>query len=216
MNKFRILIIDDHLLVGHAWKTILEADNRMEVVDVVSGADASFEIIEKRPVDVVLLDINMKPVTGFEMAELILKRKPNIKILAVSMHDEPAIVRKMIKSGASGYVSKNARKDEMIQAIIAVMNNKRFISADIQQQLADELISDNHGSGKKVNFSKLTEKELDILKMVKRGLTSKEIAAQLHISYKTVQVHRHNILKKLHQKNTASLLNLLNDTKFML
>lgn len=216
MNKFKILIIDDHLLVGHAWKTILEADPRMQVIDVVSGADAPLELIEKQSIDIVLVDINMKPISGFEMAELILKRKPNIKILAVSMHDQPAIVRKMIKCGASGYVSKNARKEEMIQAILAVMNNKRFISADIQQKLADELITDNNNGSKKINFSKLTEKELEILKMVKRGLTSKEIATQLHISYKTVQVHRHNILKKLHQKNTASLLNLINDSKFML
>lgn len=216
MNKFKILIIDDHLLVGHAWKTILEADPRMQVIDVVSGADAPLELIEKQAIDIVLLDINMKPISGFEMAELILKRKPSIKILAVSMHDQPAIVRKMIKCGAAGYVSKNARKEEMIQAILAVMNNKRFISADIQQKLADELITDNHNGSKKISFSKLTEKELEILKMVKRGLTSKEIAAQLHISYKTVQVHRHNILKKLNQKNTASLLNLINDSKFML
>ncbi|MFZ9718168.1 MAG: response regulator transcription factor [Chitinophagaceae bacterium] len=216
MNKFKILIIDDHLLVGHAWKTILEADPRMQVIDVVSGADAPLELIEKQSIDIVLVDINMKPISGFEMAELILKRKPNIKILAVSMHDQPAIVRKMIKCGASGYVSKNARKEEMIQAILAVMNNKRFISADIQQKLADELITDNNNGSKNINFSKLTEKELEILKMVKRGLTSKEIATQLHISYKTVQVHRHNILKKLHQKNTASLLNLINDSKFML
>lgn len=216
MNKFKILIIDDHLLVGHAWKTILEADPRMQVIDVVSGADAPLELIEKQAVDIVLLDINMKPMSGFEMAELILKRKPSIKILAVSMHDQPAIVRKMIKCGASGYVSKNARKDEMIQAILSVMNNKRFISTDIQQKLADELITDSHNGSKKINFSKLTEKELEVLKMVKRGLTSKEIAEQMHISYKTVQVHRHNILKKLHQKNTASLLNLINDSKFML
>jgi DNA-binding NarL/FixJ family response regulator len=214
MKKIKILIIDDHALVGQAWKLILEADKQMEVAGVVNGVDATLELLNKTPVDIVLLDINMQPISGFEMAELIKKLKPAVKILAVSMHDQPAVVRKMIKCGANGFVSKNARKEEMTEAIHAIMNNKRFISADIQQKLADELMVEGGQEAQTNGFSKLTEKELEILKMVKSGLTSKEAAEHLNISFKTVQVHRHNILKKLQQKNTASLLKLLNDTNF--
>lgn len=216
MKKIRILIIDDHALVGQAWKVILEAEKQLEIEGVVNGVDATLELINKTHIDVVLLDINMQPISGFEMAELIKKLKPGINILAVSMHDQPAVVRKMIKCGANGFVSKNARKEEMTEAIFAIMNGKRFISKDIQEKMAYELINESGKDDHHKNLSQLTEKEMEVLKLVKNGLTSKEIAEQLNISYKTVQVHRHNILKKLNQKNTASLLNFLTDSNFIL
>ncbi len=215
MNQIKILIIDDHALVGQAWKVILEAEKQFMIVDVVSNMDTTMELIQKKAIDVVLLDINMSPVSGFEMAELIKKLKPGIKILAVSMHDQPGVVRKMIKCGANGFVSKNAKKEEMTQAIFAIMSEKRFISNDIQEKMAYELINEHTAEDSKKSLTQLTEKEKEVVKLVKSGFTSKEIAEKMNISYKTVQVHRHNILKKLNQRNTASLLSLLNDSNFV-
>lgn len=217
MQNIKILIVDDHALVGQAWKVILESDKNLEVVDVTSGADSVMKILHQMPVDVVMLDINMEPINGFDLAALIHKTHPVVKILAVSMHDQPSVVRRMIRSGAMGYVSKNARKEEMIEAIYAVMKHRKYVSHDIQQKIAEEVVNDVEEEQKTAAIlERLTEKEVEVLRLVKEGFTSKEIAEQLGISYKTVQVHRHNILKKMQQRNTAGLLNMLNDVKFMI
>ncbi len=211
MKKYKLLIIDDHSLVGEAWKAILSNEKDLEVVAVTHGVDNTIELLRQDHIDLVLLDVNMQPISGFEMAGLIKKISPTTFILTVSMYDQPAIVKKMIKAGANGYITKNAKKAEMLQAISSVLNGKKFISADVQTKFTDELLEEDNSGTAQRNLNKLTDKELEILKHVKEGLTSKEIAEHLTISFKTVQVHRHNILKKLNLKNTASLLNLVSN-----
>lgn len=210
MAAFSLLIIDDHALVGEAWSAILSTEKDLQVVAVTNGVEKSMEVLQQQRIDLVLLDVNMKPVSGFDMAQMIRKVSADTRILAVSMYDQPAIVKKMIRSGASGYISKNAPKSEMLQAIRGLLRGKTYISSDIQARMADELADAATGANTIQNIEKLTDKEREIMHLVEQGFTSKEIAGKLTISFKTVQVHRHNILKKLNLKNTASLLHFLN------
>jgi DNA-binding NarL/FixJ family response regulator len=153
------------------------------------------------------MDVNMTPVNGFDATMQIHKFSPESRVIAVSMHSMPAYAKKMLQLGAMGYVTKNSSKDEMITAIIEVNNGKKYICEEVKNILAQlELDEDSN----EADMNTLSRREIDIVKLLKEGLSSKEIALQLDISLKTVEVHRYNILKKLKLKNTAALVNFIN------
>ncbi len=125
------------------------------------------------------------------------------------MHNQPSYAKRMMQNGALGYVTKNSSKDEMYLAITEVINGKKYICQEIQQNITKQLIVNNDDHK---NFEKLTQREIEIIKLVKDGLTNKEIAATLFISQRTVETHRARILKKLGLKNSISLIKLINDS----
>jgi DNA-binding NarL/FixJ family response regulator len=123
------------------------------------------------------------------------------------MHTMPAYAKRMLQLGAMGYVTKNSSKEEMIAAIIEVRNGKKYICEEVKNILAQQELDE---TGEEGDLNNLSRRELDIIKLIKEGLSSKEIAQQLDISLKTVEVHRYNVLKKLKLKNTAALVNFIN------
>jgi DNA-binding NarL/FixJ family response regulator len=206
MEKITILVTDDHTLVRQTWCMILNADERFKVVaECGSGEEAAELARELRP-DVVMMDINLPGIKGFEATQLIRKFSPGSKILAVSLHKQPAYVRKMMQAGALGYVTKNSPCDEMITGIIEIQNNRIYICKEVKDILAAQVISDveQHGS------NSLSSREMEVIDLVKNGHSSKEIAVTLNIALKTAEVHRYNILKKLNIKNSAALVNYVN------
>jgi DNA-binding NarL/FixJ family response regulator len=122
------------------------------------------------------------------------------------MHSQPAYAKKMLQIGAKGYVTKNSSKEEMIKAIMEVYKGNKFICDEIKNIISDQLLTEQTDSP---NINSLTEREIQIINYIKEGSSSKEIATSLNISLKTVEVHRHNILKKLKLKNSASLVNFI-------
>jgi len=133
--KIRILIADDHQLVREAWKLILEQDSRFSVVaECANGAEAIRAAI-KTPVDVILMDISMHPVNGFEATRKILKQTPSAKIIGISVNDQPSYARNILQLGARGFVTKDSPKEDMIRAIITVHNGGRFISPDVRKKM---------------------------------------------------------------------------------
>jgi DNA-binding NarL/FixJ family response regulator len=153
------------------------------------------------------MDINMSPVNGFEATKQVRKFSPSSKIIGISMHSMPAYARRMLQMGAMGYVTKNSSKDELLTAIVDVNNGKKYICEEVKNILAQQELEDDTG---KPDMNVLSRRELDIVTLIKEGLSSKEIALKLAISLKTVEVHRYNILKKLNLKNTAALVNFIN------
>lgn len=130
-EKIRVVIVDDHKLLRQTWKMILETDNRIEVVgECASGEEAIACAAEVQP-DVMLMDINMSPVNGFEATEKIAGRYPNIKIIGISIDNLPAFVRHLAQLGAKGYVTKNSSKEEMVEAILEVHNGNTFYCKDV-------------------------------------------------------------------------------------
>lgn len=207
MDKITILLVDDHKLVRESWSFILNSDPRFEVVGQTSDVDEAVEIAKKRKPKIVLMDINMSPVNGFEGTKLVKKFSPSSKIIGISMHSMPAYARRMFQMGAMGYITKNSSKDEMLKAIIEVNDGKKYVCDEVKNILAQkELEDDDH----KPDMNILSKREIDIVKLIKEGMSSREIAMDLDISLKTVEVHRYNVLKKLNLRNTAALVNYIN------
>ncbi len=206
MEKITILIADDHKLIRETWGFILNSDERFQVVAECSNGEEAIEMTKKLRPKIALLDINMSPLNGMEATEQIKKFSPSTRIIGVSMHSQPAYVKKLLKLGATGYVTKNSPQQEMFEAIIEVDKGNRFICAEVKTILSEQIFEEDASSG----INALSSRELDVIKHIKDGLSSKEISVQLNISLKTVEVHRHNILKKLNLKNSASLVNYIN------
>lgn len=204
MKKIRLVIVDDHKLLRETWSFILNQNPLFTVIAECGSAEEAVEICKLQRPDLVMLDINLPGISGMEAVPLLRKFAPGVRILSVSLHTQPVYVRKMMQSGASGYVTKNSTQEEMINALVTVSEGKKYICTEIKNILADEIIDDN---GKKKNINLLSLREMEIIDMIRQGLSSKEIAAAAHISVKTVEVHRYNILKKLQLKNAAQLVN---------
>ena len=150
----------------------------------------------------------MTPVNGFEATKLIRKVSPGSRIIGITMHSMPAYAKRMLQIGAMGYVTKNSSKDEMITAILEVYQGKKYICDEVKNILAHQELEED-GDGQP-DMNVLSRRELEIVKHIREGSSSKEIALNLDISLKTVEVHRYNILRKLTLKNTASLVNFIN------
>ncbi len=209
MEKITILITDDHQLIRETWAYVLNSDSRFQVVASCGDSERAVELArEKRP-QIILIDINMTPFNGFEAAEKIRKVSPCSKIIGVSMHSQPAYVKKMLQAGAKGFVTKNSSKDEMFKAIMEVFKGKKYICDEMKTIIAEQLFEENPDTPK---INSLTQREIQVINHIKEGLSSKEIASKLDISLRTVEVHRYNVLKKLKMKNSTSMVNFINNT----
>ena len=207
MEKITILLVDDHKLVRESWSFILNSDPRFHVIGETSDVSEAVAIAREKKPKIVLMDINMSPINGFEGTKLIRKYSPGSRIIGISMHSMPAYARRMLQTGAMGYITKNSSKDEMLKAIIEVSEGRKYVCEEVKNILAQQELEEDSG---KPDMNALSRRELDVVKLIREGMSSKEIALQLDISLKTVEVHRYNILKKLNLKNTAALVNFIN------
>ncbi|MCW3117562.1 MAG: two component transcriptional regulator, LuxR family [Chitinophagaceae bacterium] len=207
MKKIEVIVVEDHKLVREMWIRSLAANSDMEVVGESGLFDEAIEMIKDKRPDIVLLDINLPPASGFDAVPLIREYSPNTKIIIVSMHNQPSYCKKMLGLGAMGYVTKNSSQKELFKAIEEVMQGKTFVCNEIKDILLNLEMADEPSG-----IKELTSREIEIIKLLKEGLTSKEIAVKFNRSFKTVEVHRHNILKKLKLNNTASLIQFVNST----
>lgn len=207
MNKITILLVDDHKLIRDSWSFILNSDPRFRVIGETSNVEDAVSIAKDKKPGIVLMDINMTPVNGFDGTKLVKKYSPSSKVIGISMHSMPAYARRMLQLGAMGYITKNSSKDEMLKAIIEVDEGKKYVCEEVKNILAQQELEEDSN---KPDMNVLSRRELDIVSLIKEGMSSREIALQLDISLKTVEVHRYNILKKLNLKNTAALVNFTN------
>lgn len=208
MKKIRILITDDHTLLRETWTMVLSTHPAFEVVAECRTGEEAVETSKQLRPDVVLMDINLPGMTGMEATQQIRKYSPGSKILCISQHTQMGYFKKVMRLGAMGYVTKNSPQREMFEAITEVYNGKKFICDEIKSLLSASFLESEDG---KINISNLSERELQIIGYIRKGYISKEIAAELCVSVKTIEVHRHNILKKLHIKNSAALVNFVNN-----
>ena len=209
MGKIRVLIVDDHTLIRETFSFLLGRYEYFEVIAEVGDGQKAIDIARDKRPNIVLLDINMTPLNGFDVLKMIRKQSPGSKVIAVSMHSQPAYAKKMLRMGAKGYVTKNSPRQEMLDAIIDVNNGNTYICQEVKNILSDQMLSEEDNTA---GLNQLSEREIEVINQIRDGLSSKEIADRLAISIKTVEVHRHNILKKLKVKNTASLINYINSS----
>lgn len=210
MEKITLLITDDHKLIREAWSTILNSDPRFQVIAETGSGEQAVELARQLRPNVVILDINLPGMNGFETIPLLRKFSPGSKILGVSLHTQPTYARKMIQKGAMGYVTKNSSREEMFKAILEIHKGNKYICDEIKNILSEQMLSgDEHGSG----LNALSQREIEIISFIKKGHSSREIAELLNLSAKTIEVHRYNLMKKLNLRNTAALVNFINNSE---
>lgn len=200
-EDIKVLIVDDHKLISEAWSSLLSSSPGFKVVGTADNAEDAYLMAMAHRPDTVLMDINLKNSSGFDATEKICNSLPKTRVIGLSLHDDINYVKKFLSLGAKGYLTKNTSKTELIEAIHSVHSGETFIAADIKDKFFTSLLNIDNTESKK----ELTMKEIEIVKLISNGMTSKEIADKLFISPRTVETHRHNILKKLELSNAAQL-----------
>jgi DNA-binding NarL/FixJ family response regulator len=199
----RILVADDHAIVRSGLKKVLDAKPDMEVVaEAVDGADAVEKAL-KEDVHLVILDVSMPRKTGIQAAIELHKRKPELRLLMLSMHDSEQFLFESLKAGASGYVLKSGADTDIVEAVRAAMRGDSFLYPSAVTTLVRDYVE--RGSRGREEFDLLTPRELEVLKLIAEAYSNKEIAKELWISVKTVERHRQNILDKLGMRDRVEL-----------
>lgn len=206
MSKaIRIFIVDDHPMVIDGLMGYLEDKSLYEIVGTASNGITALEKLEETTADVVLTDIQMPHMDGIDMAKELLRRKPDQKIVALTMFNEPQFIKRMLQIGVMGYVLKNAGKKAIHEAIEMVVSGGQYYSAEVTHVIMNKL----RGVGQKAAVSSspaLTEREMEILHLILKQQSNQEIAEELFISARTVEAHKRNLLEKTGSKNVAGLV----------
>lgn len=206
MRAIKVLIADDHQLVIEGIRVLL-ADVKSIIIigEAVNGKDC-FEKLASIEVDVVLMDMDMPIMNGIDATQLIAKAYPDVKVIALTMYNEKALITKMLDAGAKGYVLKNISREELERAITTVNNGDEYLSAEIPITLSRPTTMGSASAGQGNAFDQLTPREVEILTQIAQGLSNNEIGEKLFISTRTVDTHRTNIMKKLEVHNIAGLI----------
>ncbi|UUZ55318.1 response regulator transcription factor [Massilia sp. H-1] len=195
-ETIHILLVDDHPLVRDGLRARLEAVPHLKVVAEADGADEALRQAAQCQVDLVLMDINMRGISGIEATALFRERFPDISVLILSMHDKLEYVSQAMQAGARGYVLKDAPGKDIVLAIDTVMAGGIYYSAALARQLARPLVQDNQ----------LTVREQEVLQQLAKGESNKQIVKALDLSVRTVETHRLNIKRKLGIEGQAELI----------
>jgi DNA-binding NarL/FixJ family response regulator len=201
-KKTKIFIVDDHFMFLEGLQSLLGGEQTFDIIGVGSNGKEAIDFLDNHSADIVITDISMPGVDGFELVKEIQKRWPAISILVLSMHSEPAIISKLIQEHINGYLLKNAEKEELLKAIRLLAQGENYFSEDVKR-----IYMENSFNKKKDDYQPvLSRREIEVLKLIVEEYTAKEIAEVLCISQHTVESHRKNIFSKLNVKNVAGVV----------
>jgi DNA-binding NarL/FixJ family response regulator len=214
-SEIKILIADDHYLIAKLIKMMLITAQENYIVELAKSSTEVFDYLKKHKTDLILLDIDMPEIDGLQVLKKAKIEYPETKILMISNHTEAWIIKRALKLGADGYISKYADSDEILNAIKSILKNENYLCKNTIKSL---YLSSNTDKKEVVNthiknaLGNLSKRELEVLKLVVEEYSTKEISELLFISTRTVETHRKNILTKLGVKNTLSLIKLFMET----
>jgi DNA-binding NarL/FixJ family response regulator len=200
--SIRVVIVDDHAILRAGLRRVLEAEPDIEVVGEAESADrAVFEAMSGQP-DVVLMDVMMPGKTGIEGMPAVLAAVPDVKVLVLSMQDDPHYVREAFAAGAAGYVLKEAADSEVVGAVRAVAAGERYV----HPALGARLVAAEAEARRRTEADPLSDREREVLRLLALGHTNQEIAKSLYISVRTAETHRAHIMQKLRLRSRAELV----------
>jgi len=199
-----VLLVDDHELVRTGIEALLNAAEDITVVGVAKSGEEAVDAVIDLSADVVLMDVNMPGIGGVEACRRILQRDPEVKIIAVSVHNDGPIPHQLLKLGVLGFISKGSPVDEMINAIRTVMTGKRYMCSEVANNLAFQGLPGSNESP----FSKLSQREAEVVTLILQGKTIQEMSEMLALSDKTVNTYRYRLYDKLQIKNDVELTRL--------
>ncbi len=205
-EKVKILIVDDHAIVRQGLRALLEAQDGLEVIaEAENGRDAVKKVHDLAP-DVVIMDIAMPILNGLEATRQIKRLKPGIKVLALTMYNDENYIFQILKSGASGYLTKECSAGELITAIRSVHGGSPYFSPAISRKIMDSYLREDSEKNAGREPDKLTNREKEVLQLIAEGYTNSEIGGFMKISVKTVETHRAHIMNKLDLHDVAGLI----------
>jgi DNA-binding NarL/FixJ family response regulator len=200
----RILLVDDHKITRQGLRSLLEKEDDMKVIEEAEDGRTAVRLVRELKPDLVIMDVSMPDMNGMEATRQIIAESPAVKVVALSMHSDTLFATEMLKSGASGYLLKDCAFEELTRAIRSVMDGKTYLSPTISSVVVEDYL---HRLSK-TDFSNadvLTNREREVLQLLAEGKSTKQIALKLHISVKTVETHRRQIMEKLDIHSVAEL-----------
>jgi len=204
-SRVKVLVVDDHEIVRQGIKMVLETDPDLEVVGEASSGEEAIEKVHELSPSVVVMDIGMPGLSGFEATRRIRQSHPDVQVLALTVHDSEAYVFQMLQAGATGYVVKRAPAAEVIMAVKRAYRGESVLHPSVAKLLIKDYLS-RVERGEEASYDTLSDREREILKLIAEGQTNKEIAELLFLSVKTVQAHRANLMRKLGMHDRTELV----------
>jgi DNA-binding NarL/FixJ family response regulator len=201
MNSIKILMADDHKILLEGVVSLLQTEKSFEIAATAVNGLEVLELVKNKYFDICILDINMPGIDGIEVTRQIKLWKPEMKIIILTTYNDKEIITELIQLGVAGYLLKNAAKAELVEAIKKVMSGRYYFSEEVEKIIMKGLTAK-----KPADESILTEREIEIVKLLGREFTNEKIAQELNISFRTVETHRKNILQKTKSHNLAGLL----------
>lgn len=199
MNKTKILVVDDHAIVLDGIKSLLAEIENAEITATAINANDALSLLKQTKAELVITDINMPGMDGLEFIKTIRSDFPPTKIIVLSLHDEAHFVRNIMKQRVQGYILKNDASSELVEAVQRILAGKTFFSSKISQVMMEQI---NSPASEKL----LTERELEIIKLIAEEKSNKQIADKLFISERTVETHRKNIFRKTETNTLVGLM----------
>jgi len=207
LPHIKVIIAEDQSIILHAMVLLLKTMRNVEVIGTAGNGEELLRLLDDLKPDIILTDIRMPLLDGFEATRVINEKMPWLKVIALSGYDHPAYIKKLMKNGARGFVSKNSSEQELEKALLTVYNGGTYISDEVARKLLREF-TDTPSQTDSFNYNSLTSREIQIIQLLSEGMSTREIAEKLFISNKTVERHKTNILKKTNTRNTAHLIRL--------
>lgn len=202
--NIKILLVDDHAIIREGLRSLLEKQPEMEVVADTDDGRKAFELVQEIQPDIVIMDITMRGLNGIEATRRIIAEFPAVKVIALSIHSKRRYVADMLSAGASGYILKECLFDELVQAIKAVAAGGRYLSPRIADVVVNDYVKRLSSTSYSL-FEALKSREREVLQLVAEGKSTKQIALELHVSTKTIEANRRQIMEKLNIHSVAEL-----------
>lgn len=200
----RIVLADDHKLFREMLAGLLRTRGDIDVIALCQDGEEALETVKSEQPDIVFMDIRMEPDSGIAITEKIVSFSAS-RIIGLSMYSHAGYAKNMMRAGAQGYITKNSPAEEIFAAVDTVLGGAKYICDEIKNMMTDEMMGTNQDGDP--HSGQLTKREIEIVQLISKGHSSKQIGAVLGVTYKTIEVHRHNILKKLKLKNASELVN---------
>ena len=202
--SIRIILADDHKIFRQGLRSLLEKETELELLGEAENGRTAVELTTELQPDVVVMDVSMPDLNGIEATRQIVSRVPGTKVIGLSIHSDRSFVEGMLKAGAKGYLLKDCDSEELIRAIRAVAAGQTYLSPAVAGSVVQDYVDQTRAKADS-NPQRLTSREREVLQLLAEGLTSKEIAAKLSLSVKTVENHRHQIMERLGIRSVAEL-----------
>jgi DNA-binding NarL/FixJ family response regulator len=203
-SKIRIVICDDHTLFVEGVKAMLRNESSLEIVGEARDGRQAVEMVQQHKPDVILMDVSMPDMNGFDATRRVHEFNAGVKVLMLTMHDEEELVARCLEAGAAGYIMKDAPASQLLYAIETVQKGERYLSPNVLKKVVDGYVKNTNRP--QTSYDRLTMREREVLKLLAEGLTVKEIAVRLDLSVKTVEVHKHNLMKKIDVHDRSELI----------